>query len=57
MAESPKFKLWLAIETGRAAVVDAAVDQIHVPDTDIQVEVKRAGRWQTVASDQLTDDC
>lgn len=53
MIETPKFKLWLAIETGRVAVQQAAVDSMIVPDADIKIEVKRHGRWVQIRPEDL----
>ena len=45
MIETPAFKLWLALETGRAMVKQSELDQIHVPDSDLKIEVRQGGRW------------
>lgn len=53
MIKTPKFQLWLAIETGRIAMVETERDRIQVPESELKIEVRHQGRWQTVTSDQL----
>lgn len=53
MIETPKFKLWLAIETGRAFAVEAEQQRITIPAAELQYEVKRNGRWTVVPEDQI----
>jgi hypothetical protein len=48
MIDSGKFKLWLAIETGRIAVRQSDLDQFVIPDEQVRVEVRRGGRWVKV---------
>jgi hypothetical protein len=53
MIETPKFKLWLAIETGRVAAIEAEQDRIVIPVGELQFEVRRNGRWTIVPADQI----
>lgn len=53
MIETPKFKLWLAIETGRVAAIEAEQDRIVIPVEELQFEVRRNGRWTIVPADQI----
>jgi hypothetical protein len=45
MINSPKFQLWLAIETGRLAVIQSELDQVHVPPEELLIEIRHGGRW------------
>lgn len=48
MVDAPAFQLWLRIQTGRLAAAEAAVADMRIPDEDIRIEVRRAGRWVQV---------
>lgn len=54
MVDSPKFQLWLRIETGRAALATPAMDDT-VDERDVLVEVKVGGKW-SVHHGQLEGD-
>lgn len=55
MIEHSKFKLWLALETGRIDVARAELDRIGIPERELKIEVRRLGRWVQVHSDELHD--
>jgi hypothetical protein len=42
MVKTPKFDLWLRLETGRLAVRDS---QLTIPESQVRVEVRSGGRW------------
>lgn len=45
MAESPKFKMWVQVEAGQKASIDAEVEKMMAPG-NIRVEVKdEKGKW------------
>ena len=54
MADDPRFRLWVAIQTGRLAALEAEAARIDIPDADVQVEVRRGGRWTRVSPTELT---
>lgn len=45
MINTPTFQLWLAIETGRLAMIQAELDRIQIPPEQLLVEVRHGGRW------------
>lgn len=51
MATSSQFNLWLRLETGRAAALEASLAEIqrsanfHIDPLDVRVEVRVDGRW------------
>src|SRR4029450_11027253 len=45
MINSPKFQLWLAIETGGLAVIQSELDQGNVPPEELLIETRHGGRW------------
>lgn len=51
MVKSPKFQLWLRIETGRIAVVEA---NFTIPAEHVRVETRVGGRWVETPAEQLT---
>jgi protein subunit release factor A len=53
MIETPKFKLWLAIETGRTAAIIAEQERITIPSAELQFEIRKAGRWTVVPEEQI----
>jgi hypothetical protein len=42
MVKTPKFDLWLRLETGRLVVLDS---RIAIPPSEVKVEVRSGGRW------------
>ena len=53
MLETPKFKLWMALETCRAAALIAEAQRLQVPEEELRIEVRQGGRWVQVTQDQL----
>lgn len=53
MVESREFRLWLMIATGRVAAAKAELARVRVPDEELRVEVRRAGRWVAVRPEEL----
>jgi peptide chain release factor 2 len=47
MANSDKFKLWLRIETGRAALEDPQLLDVSLRAEDIKTEIRVGGQWVT----------
>lgn len=56
MVDSPKFRLWMAIETGRIAAVAAEAERIDIPDEHLRIEVRSGGRWVEAAPAHAADD-
>lgn len=56
MHQSPQFQLWLKRTLGQQMVVESQIRDVHVPDSEIQVEVRRQGRWTTVDPASLIGD-
>ncbi len=54
MVNSPKFQLWLRIETGRIAVVENNISSFEVNDQDVKIETRVGGRWAEVPAEALT---
>ena len=54
MIETPKFQLWLKIETGRIAVIEDNYANFTVPASEIKTEVRVGGRWTEVQPESLT---
>lgn len=54
MIKTPKFDLWLRIETGRIAVVETNVANLHIPDHEVKIEARVGGRWTEVEAASLT---
>jgi protein subunit release factor B len=48
MIETPEFKLWMRLETGRIAHTEAQLGDIQIQDHEVKVEIKRNGRWEEV---------
>jgi len=42
MIKTPKFDLWLRIETGRIAAFEA---DFTIPDREVKIETRSGGRW------------
>lgn len=53
MAGSAAFRMWLALETGRIAHVEAEAQRLTIPDEHLRIEVRRNGRWVEVRADEL----
>ncbi len=51
MVDSASFRLWVAMETGRLAVLEQS---ITVPDEQLRIETRVGGRWVETRADQLT---
>lgn len=51
MVESPAFKLWLRLETGRVVVAEA---ELQIPAEHLKVEARHGGRWVEVTTSQLS---
>jgi hypothetical protein len=51
MVETPEFRLWLRIETGRAAALEA---NLTIPDEHLRIEIRVGGRWVEISPDQVT---
>lgn len=53
MVHSPKFQLWLRIETGRIAVVEENLANFAIPESDLKIEIRQGGRWVEVPASAL----
>jgi protein subunit release factor B len=51
MVESPAFRLWIRIETGRLAAEDSSM---VIPSQHVRIEVRSGGRWVEVSEGQLS---
>lgn len=51
MVKSPKFDLWLRIETGRIAMLETS---FTIPDKEIRTEIRVGGRWTEVPATALS---
>jgi hypothetical protein len=51
MADTPAFRLWVALETGRIAVAEA---NLTIPPEHLRIETRVGGRWVETRADQLT---
>ncbi len=51
MVDSPAFRLWLRIETGRVAAFEA---NFQIPADQVKIEVRKDGRWTQVTHAELT---
>jgi hypothetical protein len=51
MVHTPAFRLWLRIQTGRVAALEAS---FTIPDEDVRIETRVGGRWVETPADQLT---
>lgn len=51
MAESPAFRLWVRIQTGRIAADEA---NFQVPPEHLLIEVRVGGRWVETTENQLS---
>lgn len=54
MIKTPKFDLWLRIETGRIAVVEDNLANFSIPDHEVKIEVRVGGRWTEVEASSLS---
>lgn len=52
MIKTPKFDLWLRVETGRIAVLDTT---FAIPDKEIKVETRSGGQWVETPITNLSD--
>lgn len=52
MVQSKEFQLWLRIETGRVAALEA---NYSIPPHEVKVEVRRGGRWTEVGPGETLD--
>jgi RF-1 domain len=51
MVNTPQFKLWLRIETGRIAAWES---NLVIPDEHIMIETRVGGRWVETPASSLT---
>src|SRR5690242_14994890 len=51
MVDTPEFRLWLRIETGRVAAIEA---NLTIPDEHLRIERRVGGLWVETSPDQLT---
>jgi len=54
MVDTREFRLWLAIQTGRLAVVEAEAQRLAIPEEELKVEVRRGGRWVVARPGELS---
>jgi len=54
MVDTREFRLWLAIQTGRLAVVEAEAQRLIIPEEELKVEVRRGGRWVVARPGELS---
>lgn len=54
MINSPKFQLWLRIETGRIAVTEDNLANFQIPNSEIKIEIRQGNRWVEVPASVLT---
>lgn len=51
MVKTREFDLWLRIATGRIAAMESS---FAIPPHEVQIEVRRGGRWTVVREEELT---
>jgi len=54
MIKTPKFDLWLRIETGRTVVAENNLDNFTISDHEVKIEVRVGGRWTEIEATSLT---
>lgn len=52
MIDTPQFKLWLRIETGRIAAFE---DSFTIPANEVKIEVRVGGKWTEVPASALSN--
>jgi RF-1 domain len=53
MVNSKEFQLWLRIQTGRIAAVEADLGTLEIPNHELRIETRVGGRWTLTPADML----